>query len=177
MGIIYSFLFKCKCGYSVNVRDGSMSCRDKKNESLECVFTGYQCKNCGNIQELFEDGDIRCDCCGGKMKPIFPIVSLLFPKLLDCLPPLRCPKCGKKHMKLSKENEIDEVQKQFLEETSNPIYQSTKYVDIFTDCEFYQMEVLVKKTLLFIIILCFLVVIYIFRDFIFANLITYTLTH
>ena len=100
-----------------------------------------------------------------------------FPKLLDYLPPLRCPKCGKKHLKLSKENEIDEVQKQFLEETSNPIYQSTKYVDIFTDYEFERIETLVKKTLLFIMILCLLVVIYIFRDYIFANLIAYTLTH
>ena len=103
MGIVYSYLFKCKCGYQIELKEGSYSCVLKDGESVECASFISHCAKCGNIKESFDDTDNKCDCCGGKMKPIIPVISILFPKILDYLSPLKCPKCGKKYLKLLKE--------------------------------------------------------------------------
>lgn len=111
MGIVCSYLFKCKCGYEIEVEEGSYLCADENGKSSECSSSIYHCKKCGNIQEILDNADEICDCCGGKMKPIIPVISIFFPRILDYLPNLKCPKCGKKHLKIS--TEIDKNKSSF----------------------------------------------------------------
>ena len=149
MGCVNTYLFKCKCGYETELNEGSYLCSDENGETFHMFTAICHCKKCGNIEEiLLGEEKHKCKLCGSNIKGVIPIFSVLFPKLLHYLPPLKCPKCGKKHLKLSKD-----------------------------DCEIERINVCIEKVLLLVLILSLLITIYIFRDFILAKLMAYTLTH
>ena len=100
MGCVDKYLFKCKCSYEVELNEGSYLCSDENCETCYLFTNICHCKKCGHIGEFSTDEARKCPICGSKMKTTIPILLIIFPKLSKYLLSLKCPKCGKKHLKL-----------------------------------------------------------------------------
>lgn len=104
MGIVESYFFKCKCGYKVKLNQGSYLCSDENGETCYLFTNICHCKKCGHIGEFSTEEDRKCPIFGSKIKLAIPILFIIFPKLSKYLLSLKCPKCGKKHLKLQTDN-------------------------------------------------------------------------
>ena len=104
MTLYETYLLKCKCGYEVEVEECVFHAKDKDNKPTYVVSSSYHCPKCGNLEQFSSDDKNICSKCGTKTKHTISFLQLLFPKLIKILPGLKCPKCGKKRLKLQVNN-------------------------------------------------------------------------